>query len=235
MIVRMRMIIRPEVGAVNAGAVPGGWGTRFFTVDLETGRQAGILIRMKRGADTRAALLQAALELMSERGFHATSVPELAARAGVGAATMYRHFDSKEALASTLYVEAKRRFAARVLDGFPEGLPIRKSFEELWRRLARVVVEETRLFVFLELHHHASYLEPAALDAGEDLVARPIVALLRRGQQEGIIRAGDPRFLYRFLESAFLGLAKTAVGRGGPVDEELFRKAEPLVWAAVRA
>jgi len=172
---------------------------------------------------------------MSERGYHAASVPEVAARAGIGAATMYRHFESKEALANALYVHAKRQFAALVLDGFPQDLPVRKAFGELWMRLARIVSRHTTLLVFLELHYHAPYLTAESLAACEDLVSRPIEALVRRGQAEGVVRAGDPRFLYTFLEGTFFGLAKAAIGHGGPVDEDLFRKAEPLVWAAIRA
>jgi AcrR family transcriptional regulator len=190
---------------------------------------------MGRGAETREALLDAALAVMSERGFYGTSVPELAAHAGMGAATMYRHFESKEALANALYVHAKRQFAALVLDGFPAELPIRKAFQELWARLTRIVAKHTSLLVFLELHHHASYITPETLEACDALVSKPVEALIRRGQQEGVIRAGDPRFLYTFLEGTFLGLAKAAVGRGGPVDEELMKKGEPLAWAAVRA
>lgn len=190
---------------------------------------------MKRGAATREALLDAALTMMSERGFHATSVPELAARAGIGAATMYRHFESKEALANALYLHAKRQFAALVLEGFPENLPVRKAFAELWGRLSRVVVKHTTLVVFLELHHHASYITPETLQACEDLVSKPIEGLIRRGQAEGVIRAGDPHFLHTFLEGTFLGLAKAAIGPGGAVDDELLRRGEPLAWAAVRA
>jgi AcrR family transcriptional regulator len=190
---------------------------------------------MRRGVETREALLDAALAVMSERGFHATSVPELAARAGIGAATMYRHFESKEALVNALYIHAKRQFAALVLEGFPEDLPVRKAFGELWARLTRIVSRHTSLLVFLELHHHASYITSQTLDACEDLVSKPVQALIRRGQQEGVIRTGDPKFLYTFLEGTFLGLAKAAIGRGGPVDEEMLRKGEPLAWAAVRA
>lgn len=190
---------------------------------------------MRRGANTREAFLDAALEAMAERGFHATSVPELAARVGTGAATLYRHFESKEALANALYVHAKRRFAALLLDGFPGDLPVRKAFQEVWARLTNVVVNHTTLLVFLELHHHASYITEDTVAACEDLVARPLEALLRRGQAEGIVRAGDPRFLYTFLEGTFFGLAKAAIGRDGRVNAELMKKGEPLAWAAVRA
>ena len=51
--------------------------------------------------DKREAVLGAALELFVERGFHGTTVPEIAERAGVGAGTIYRHFASKEASRSS--------------------------------------------------------------------------------------------------------------------------------------
>jgi len=49
---------------------------------------------------TRAALQQAARALFEERGFDATSVREIAARAGVGERTFYRYFETKEDLIS---------------------------------------------------------------------------------------------------------------------------------------
>ena len=48
--------------------------------------------------DKREAILAAALEAFVEKGFHGTAVPEIAARAGVGAGTIYRYFESKEAV-----------------------------------------------------------------------------------------------------------------------------------------
>src|SRR3989337_449208 len=102
------------------------WARRGAAAGI-SGSRGRILVRVKRGAETREALLDAALAVMSERGFHGTSVPELAERAGTGAASMYRHFESKEALANALYLHAKRRFAALLWDGFPKDLPVRKA------------------------------------------------------------------------------------------------------------
>jgi AcrR family transcriptional regulator len=47
---------------------------------------------------TRAALEDAARVLFKERGFDATSVREIADRAGVGERTFYRYFETKEDL-----------------------------------------------------------------------------------------------------------------------------------------
>ena len=60
-----------------------------------------------RRADADAAILAATLELLSEVGVAGLSMDLLAQRAGVGKATIYRRWDSKEALIlDTLRMEA---------------------------------------------------------------------------------------------------------------------------------
>jgi len=54
--------------------------------------------RERRKDDRPAELLQAALEIMVERGFSATRLDDVATRAGVSKGTVYLYFDSKEAL-----------------------------------------------------------------------------------------------------------------------------------------
>ena len=49
-------------------------------------------------AQTRRRLIETAVRLMSERGFDATTLKEVAREAGVGDATVYKYFASKERL-----------------------------------------------------------------------------------------------------------------------------------------
>jgi AcrR family transcriptional regulator len=48
--------------------------------------------------DKRAALLEAALELFAENGFHGAPTSLIAERAGVGVGTIYRYFKDKDEL-----------------------------------------------------------------------------------------------------------------------------------------
>ncbi len=70
----------------------------------------------------RDAILDAALELFSERTFASTSMPELAQRAGVGAGTIYRYFDSKDALVNALFQRWKTEMTDTVSGDIPAGL-----------------------------------------------------------------------------------------------------------------
>ena len=58
----------------------------------------GRLLRRRRKEARPGEITAAALEVFSERGFAATRLDEIAARAGVSKGTLYLYFDSKEAL-----------------------------------------------------------------------------------------------------------------------------------------
>src|SRR5215813_9224941 len=76
--------------------------------------------RWRRRKEARAAeLLAAAYEVFAERGYAATRLEDVAARAGVTKGTMYLYFDGKEAL----FKELVRRTA----------LPAVESVEDLLR------------------------------------------------------------------------------------------------------
>src|SRR5690242_11648471 len=101
--------------------------------------QPGIAAR-KGGGDKREAIMTAALALFVERGFFGTAVPEIADRAGVGAGTIYRYFESKEALVNAIYREQKLLFGQVALDSFPTSAPMREQFRLLWARMAQFAI-----------------------------------------------------------------------------------------------
>src|SRR3954447_9756265 len=96
--------------------------------------------------DKREAIFDAALTLFAERGFHGTAVPDIAERAGVGAGTIYRYFENKEALVNALYQKHKGALTARVLKDFPVDKPARQMVHVLWTRLADFAREQPRAF-----------------------------------------------------------------------------------------
>ena len=72
--------------------------------------------RLERGRRSRARIQQAARELFREVGFDRSTLRSIAARAGMGASSIYRHVQSKEELLidelAQLQQEAWRRFRA---------------------------------------------------------------------------------------------------------------------------
>src|ERR1700734_592344 len=106
--------------------------------------------------DKGEAILAAALDLFVERGFHGTSVPSVADKAGVAAGTIYHYFASKEALVNALYKSWKAQIAARIMTNFPLETPVREQFRTIWERMADFAIAHPKELAFLELHHHSS-------------------------------------------------------------------------------
>src|SRR5262245_2380546 len=118
----------PPTEAASAGETPGRYVIRVPSRPSERSVGHG------KGGEKADAIMNAALELFIKRGFYGTTVPEIAERAGVGAGTIYRYFDSKEALVNAIYREQKLKFSRFVLDEFPATAPTREQFRQLWNR-----------------------------------------------------------------------------------------------------
>lgn len=70
------------------------------------------------GQQRRAQLLDVSRELFAERGFEATSIEEIASRAGVSKPIVYEHFGSKEGI----YAVVKDREVQRLIDEITASL-----------------------------------------------------------------------------------------------------------------
>jgi AcrR family transcriptional regulator len=188
----------------------------------------------KGGGDKREVIMTAALELFVERGFFGTAVPEIADRAGVGAGTIYRYFDSKEALVNEIYREQKLLFGKVALDAFPSSVSTREQFRVLWMRMARFAVENPSSFVFLELHHHARYLDEAS-HAVEQRMTALFTHVVISAQARKELKAGDPRVLMGLVMGAFVGVIRNCVDGDRPLGDADWTLAEQCMWEAIRA
>ena len=184
--------------------------------------------------DKREAILDAALELFVERGFYGTAVPEIADRAGVGAGTIYRYFESKEALVNAIYRQEKLRFARAVLDDFPPAAPTREQFRLLWNRMAAHATKHPSSFIFLELHHHARYLDSESR-AVEQRMTVLFTSVVTAAQKRRELKIGSPRLLMGMVTGAFVGVIRSCVEVDQPLADADWAFAEQCVWEAIRS
>src|SRR5216684_1668811 len=71
-------------------------------------------IRPIRQDNRRVRLLDAAAKLFSERGFHGTSMRDIAKAVDMLSGSIYYHFDSKDEMLLAVYEEGMRRVAETV-------------------------------------------------------------------------------------------------------------------------
>jgi TetR/AcrR family transcriptional regulator, repressor of fatR-cypB operon len=183
--------------------------------------------------DKQEAILEAALVLFTERGFHGTAVPEVAERAGVGAGTIYRYFASKEALVNALYRKYKNGIAEYMLRDFPAQAPAREQFHVLWQRMMQFATVHPKAFAFLELHHHASYLD-AESHATEARMVAFGVSLIESMQARRELKPLPPLLLIGIVTGAFIGILRKHWECGLELSDANIAASEQCTWEAIR-
>ncbi len=107
--------------------------------------------------DKRSEIIQAALDLIVEYGFHGASMAMIAEKAVVGAGTIYHYFESKEALINELYKELEEKVLAALQEGYPISKPIRERFIHIGTTLLKYFILHPLYFRYIEQYHYSPY------------------------------------------------------------------------------
>jgi AcrR family transcriptional regulator len=153
---------------------------------------------------SRAQLLDAAEEIFGHKGFHATTLKEIAELAEFSVGSVYSFFESKEDLFRQIFQRRREEFmpAVRaVVEG--DGLPM---------QVLRALVDYEVSFFRKHPHFGRLYLRqvsPSLLGvtvmmdeyvrSGYEEAIELRAELFARGQREKVFRAGDPVSLSRML------------------------------------
>ena len=108
-------------------------------------------------ADKRNEIIVAALELISEQGFHKAPMSMIARKAGVGAGTVYIYFENKDALINEIYTELEKKITEAIQEGYSASQSIRERFVHLWTGLLRYIIKHPLHFRYMEQYHNSPY------------------------------------------------------------------------------
>jgi AcrR family transcriptional regulator len=187
----------------------------------------------ERTTDKREASLAAAVALFAERGFHGTAVPLVAEKAGVGAGTIYRYFESKEALVNALFQHWKERVGKAILSDFPFQAPVREQFHVFFSRVANFALENPLAFIFLELHHHSPYLDERSR-ALDKYFRQMAIDYFETTRQQQVTKDVSPHVLIAVVFGGFTALVKEHTQGLLTLSPELLAEAEQCCWEAIR-
>jgi len=187
------------------------------------------------GDDKRRRVLRAALDEFATRGYHGTTVPDVAARAGIATGTLYYYFATKEQLVNELYRDTKLRMRSALLDGLADPIIDRPDsveawFLEMWRRLAAFERADPAAFHFLEMHEHIDYLDRESRQH-ELATVLPAFAVAKRVEEQAGGERADLVIALAF--GAFVGLVRagrlgyvtlddTSIAEAGRIASKMF-------------
>lgn len=167
----------------------------------------------KKKTDKHAKILEAAIEIFSEKGFAATSTSEIAQKAGVAEGTIFRHYKTKKDLllsiagpiATKLVAPFLMRDFAKLLD-----LPYNQA-DEFFRAIARDrIVFARKNAKLIKILFHEVPFQPELMEQVKSLLTNIVVTRVEKivihFQEQGQIIEAPPWRVIRTAVSMFIGM-----------------------------
>lgn len=138
---------------------------------------------------THQRLVRAALELFTTEGYHVTTTPQLAKKAGVAEGTIYRHFRSKQHLLNELYRGAARWATKLIAEVDAMHVGARAKLNELGRGLAAGAAREPAIARLFFIQRHGALLDEESHKAARDF-RLALEGVIAQGKADGSVKPG---------------------------------------------
>lgn len=160
--------------------------------------------------DKKILLLESALELIRENGFHGTPVSSVAKHAGVAAGTVYTYFKSKDELIVALYHYVKAGLLKEISGLDKSENPFEDRFYALWENLIEVYLNKPAYQNFLEQFISSPY-NSAEIQAGTDPWGEWLCLFFKSGVESGALKPLSPNILSVMVMGSIISLVRYKV------------------------
>ncbi len=169
--------------------------TAQANTDPKPGGDGRTVRAARKRAQRRQTVLDAALRVFSEKGYHQTRVADIIEEASIARGTFYLYFDSKHAIFHELLDMLLERVDENVegIDLGPDAAPFRDQLLEVVKRIL-IAFREDRALAKLVLREAVGLDEEIdeKLNAFNAQLHGWLTLSLTRGQEIGLIRPIDP-------------------------------------------
>jgi AcrR family transcriptional regulator len=186
------------------------------------------MVRQYLSTETRRAqLVEVAADLMAERGFYATTMPDIAKATGLSVGGLYRHFASKADLIVALVAEDADELARQLDRLGPFASPSDQLLSLLYMQLNRFA-EPYVLPLRAEIMAAASR-DPAIAEAAQRHDARwaeTYIALVTAAAAPGSLGSRAPHQAVALISTVLDGIAARSAISGGidPLQTQLIEE-----------
>ncbi len=173
----------------------------------------------------RAAILDAAEELIAAKGLHGAGLAQIAKKAGVAVGTLYNYFEDRDAMVRALFETRRATVRPKVQAALTAGadLPFEPRLRAFLRQLFGAF-EEHRPYI--KVVFAAEHLKPTG--SHHDLIAA-IDQIIAAGLAEGVIAKAS----VEPLSIALSGALRTVLVRKSQTGESFVDAADPIVTLLV--
>lgn len=136
--------------------------------------------------DKKAAILDAALSLITEFGFHGTSMKMIAQSANIAAGTIYVHFANKDEMIHALYLQIGNNINESIESAQLNNKSIEDNFKALMHAILKLYIIDPRYAEFVTQYIYSPYI--ASPEGHPNMFLAPVNTFFAQGIKQKEIK-----------------------------------------------
>jgi len=164
-------------------------------------------LKEKQRQERERLILRAAEDMFLEKGYHETSIDEIATRVGIAKGTVYLHFPSKEDLIFALVERDSQRMLDNIEAHMAEVTSIREKLEAIFRTIYSSYFDQRLCIPYLinnSADLHRLFMEKkSSMHNKWDQISALVRSLLDEGKTSGEFDSALPTLI---MQHAFFSL-----------------------------
>lgn len=184
--------------------------------------------------DKRQAIFDATMELVSEHGFHRTSMSMIIRESGVSSGCIYHYFKGKDEIIVELYKDLKKKAARYYMADFVPDEPTRLQLRKIVRNYFRFTAKNPHATAFKSQFISSPYMT-AELEAETISYFSAFTEVFENAQRETLLKDLPKPVVGVFLIDVSNGLVNQASLGNLELTDELIDAVTECVWQAISA
>ncbi|WP_432823659.1 TetR/AcrR family transcriptional regulator [Trichloromonas sp.] len=184
-------------------------------------------------SDKRTAIMQAAMELIAEQGFHGTPTSQIAQKAGTGVGTIYRYFKDKDELIEAIHETVHGVFINSFAENYDPQLPVRENYLRIFSALTRLFIANPGEIRFMEQYYNSPY--GVAKKRSEELKCeKPLFQFFAQGKQQQVIKDFPMEVLMSLSFGPIIFVTRDHLNGFIELDDAMITAIVEASWDAVK-
>jgi AcrR family transcriptional regulator len=155
--------------------------------------------------DKKEKIIEVALRLFVDNGFHGTATSKIAQEAGVANGTLFQYFKTKDELVIALYVSVKENMAEFIEKNTAKSDNVKEVMKSQFLASLFWALDNLVKFKFIQQFHASPYVEKVEQEVIKNQIM-PHLSLIQIGIDKGLIKKLPVDFVYSLISSQTFGV-----------------------------
>lgn len=181
--------------------------------------------------DKQKKILESALQLFVQYGFHGTPTSKIASNAGVAAGTLFHYFKTKDELVVNLYNRIKGELNTYVYSQIDKNDTVEAKFRTLFNHTLYWALKNNQEFYFIQQFHFSPHLASIPPDELANQ-AKPHIELFEQAVRDNVLKPLPADLLLTMVVSHVYGLHQylAKAGFDKKRESEVIDQAFEMIW-----